>query len=238
MSFLSFSQRVVTFFLATLCTLCLWAWLAVPAFAHHVGGALPFSDVSSSPLIQGFLSGLAHPFLDPPHGLLIMATALVAAQATRLSTLPAILALSTWLGATCMTFLFPIISMNDAPLLLTIGVIALIGLSVTLVIRPTLVTSMSLMALGVFILGLSHSGLYAMEWIGSETTPILAYLGGLALLHYGITYGLAWLIQRIGHVMGGRLIGQRYGRMSIEQTFYRLAFGLVICGAILSSPLL
>jgi urease accessory protein len=155
--------------------------IATPAFAHHpMGGATPAT------LMEGLLSGFGHPVLGFDHFVFILAAGLLAAPRARGLILPAAFVIGSFLGSLLH------IQSVDLPggEYLIAGSVVLMG--ALLVSRKDVGDGLFAALLG--LAGLLHGHALAEAIIGAEPTPLVAYLGGLALTQYIIAAGavLAW----------------------------------------------
>jgi urease accessory protein len=154
---------------------------AAPALAHHpMGGKTP------STLMEGLLSGFGHPVLGFDHFVFIIAAGLLAAPRARGLILPAAFVIGSFVGSLLH------IQSVDLPggEYLIAGSVLLMG--ALLLSRREI--GDSLFAAVLALAGLLHGHALAEAIIGAEPTPLVAYLGGLALTQYVIAAGaaLAW----------------------------------------------
>lgn len=154
--------------------LCL---VAAPALAHH-----PFGGQAPNSIVQGLVSGLGHPVLGADHFAFVVAMGLVAALLKRGFTLP----LAFLLGALTGTGLHlqgGLLPVSEAVIS---GSVLLFGLLIVRA-RP-LQGRWSTPALIVLtaVLGLFHGYAYGEAVIGSEPTPLVAYLLGLTSIQGAI----------------------------------------------------
>jgi urease accessory protein len=173
--------------------------LGTPVLAHHpMGGAMP------STLLEGLLSGLAHPVIGPDHLAFIVAIGLLAAVRRQVWLLPVFL-LAAMLGTVVH------VARVDLPgvELLLAGSIVLFG---ALLAGRQRWSAGAIVALAV-LAGLFHGYAYGEAIVGAEATPLLAYLVGFTAIQLGIAGG--------AFLLGDRLKG--------EATALRSA-GLVIAG--------
>jgi urease accessory protein len=181
--------------------------VATPAFAHHaMGGGMP------SNLIEGFLSGIAHPLIGPDHFAFIVSVGLLAATRKRGIVIPVAFVLAAMVGT----------GMHLAKLnvpgieLFVSGSIMLFG--VLLAMKNTLstvaVTGLSILA------GLFHGYAYGEAIFGAQMTPLLAYLIGFTVIQLGVSLAAFWI--------GTRMIAQHSN--PLESSTPLNAAGLVICG--------
>lgn len=156
---------------------------AAPALAHHpMGGATP------STLMEGLLSGFGHPVLGFDHFVFIVAAGLLAASRARGLILPAAFVIGSFIGSLLH------IQSVDLPggEYLIAGSVLLMG---ALLLSPREISD-NLFAAILGLAGLLHGHALAEAIIGAEPTPLVAYLGGLALTQYVIAAGaaLAWRV--------------------------------------------
>lgn len=154
---------------------------AAPAFAHH-----PMGGVTPSTLMEGLLSGFGHPVLGFDHFVFIVAAGLLAAPRARGLVLPVAFVIGSFAGS-----LLHIQAVNlPGGEYLIAGSVLLMG--ALLVTSRTISDSLFAAILG--LAGLLHGHALAEAIIGAEPTPLVAYLGGLALTQYIIAAAaaLAW----------------------------------------------
>lgn len=164
-----------------LTTLAMLPALSLPAAAHHpMGGAMPATAM------EGFLSGLGHPVIGPDHLAFLIAVGLLAGLAgwgagRVASFVVASLASVSiaWMGGV----------LPGVELLVAASVIAIGGALLARVELPAPAWA-GLLA----IAGLAHGQAYAEAVIGAESTPVWAYLVGLALVQGGLALGVARLV--------------------------------------------
>lgn len=158
--------------------------LALPAQAHHpLGGKIPANA------LEGFLSGLAHPVIGPDHFVFVVAIGLLAALSGRGMLLPAGFVLATLAGtaAHLQNFTLP-------------G--AEIGIALTVVIAGAMLAAGRqtgwgvLMGLGT-IAGFFHGYAYGEAIVGAQTSPLVAYLAGFAVIQLGVALAVYGLGQQV-----------------------------------------
>lgn len=162
--------------------------MAAPALAHHpMGGATP------STLMEGLLSGFGHPILGFDHFVFIAAAGLLAASRARGLVLPVVFVIGSFIGSLLH------IQSVDLPggELLIAGSVLLLG--ILLVTGRNISDTLFAAILG--LAGLLHGHALAEAIIGAEPTPLVAYLGGLALTQYLIAAAVA---------VAWRLLSRRY----------------------------
>ncbi len=148
-----------------------------PAWAHHpLGGAVPATAW------QGILSGLAHPVIEPDH-LLFLLGAAVAAAVARMQGRRAALALVVYTAA----------GMAGALLRVSGAVVpwaeSVVALSVLAAAGWLFVRSQPAWPVAVVlacVAGAGHGYAFGEAVVGAETTPVVAYLFGLALMQAGL----------------------------------------------------
>jgi urease accessory protein len=154
--------------------------LATPAMAHHpIGGAAPQT------FMHGLLSGLGHPVIGLDHLAFIIAVGIAATLINARWSAPAV-----FIGGTIAGCLLAIngVALAQAEWLvaasvLLVGAMALTGLSFSATVYLTFFA----------VAGVLHGSAYAEAVIGSETTPIVAYLLGFAAIQFAIAAGMGWI---------------------------------------------
>lgn len=156
---------------------------AAPAFAHH-----PMGGVTPSTMMEGLLSGFGHPVLGFDHFVFIIAAGLLAAPRARGLVLPVAFVIGSFLGSLLH---IQAVDLPGGEYLIAGSVLLLGGLLVT---SRTISDTSFAAILG--LAGLLHGHALAEAIIGAEPTPLVAYLGGLALTQYIIAAGaaLAWRV--------------------------------------------
>ena len=157
------------------------SFLSGDAQAHHaMGGKLPAS------FMDGFLSGLAHPILGPDHMAFVVGIGLLAAIGGFGVMLPALF-VAAMVGGLALHFAGANVPYSE--ILLALSVVA-IGCAIVLGReRPMPLTVAGLFGLA----GILHGYAFAESIIGAEATPVVAYVGGLALVQFAIA-GLTWYL--------------------------------------------
>lgn len=161
-----------------------------PALAHHaMDGQTPAS------LMQGLLSGLAHPVIGIDHLAFLVVVALLAfglLEGVRRFLAPALFVAGT-LGGTLAHLQgmdLPLAETLVAASVLIGGVLALSGLRLG---------AAALLAL-LGVAGMFHGYAYGESIVGAEATPLAGYLVGFSLIQYaliaGAVMGLAHLAER------------------------------------------
>ncbi len=154
------------------------------AHAHHpTGGLMPTS------FLHGFLSGIGHPVLGADHFAFVVGIGLLAAIGGFGLALPAlfVVAMMAGLGIHLAGMNIPY-----AEVLLALSVLA-IGLAVAR--GPQRRTPW--IAAGTFaIAGVLHGFAFAETVVGAESTPLVAYIFGLALMQMSIA-AVSWQLSRV-----------------------------------------
>ncbi len=167
----------------------------MPAYAHHaMDGQLPNSFAA------GFLSGLGHPIIGLDHLVFLLAAGLLAAQygqsqgqnqgqGRQFLILPL-----AFIAASLAGTLLHLASI-DLPGGEIAVALSVLALGLVLLLRATLPVAgfAALLALA----GLFHGYAFGESIVGAETTPLLSYLAGLAIIQYVLTAGLALAWRRL-----------------------------------------
>lgn len=162
------------------------AVIALPAAAHHpMGGAAPAT------FWQGLLSGVGHPVIEADHLVFLLGAAIAVAWA-RVPLRQALLALPayTLAGAVGTALRVPGLELAGAELAVAITLLA-VAAALWLRRVPGAPALAAIAAAG----GLVHGYAYGEAVIGAETTPLLAYLTGLALTQTAML-AAAWFAAR------------------------------------------
>jgi len=152
--------------------------LPVQTYAHHVtGGQRPQT------FEEGLLSGLAHPVIGLDHFLFLLMAGVLAysLQSPSRYVLPALVVASALFGTSLH---LAEISVPRAEILITLSVIVSGGLVWSQRRVGAAILSLFFAGAGVF-----HGYAYAESVIGGETTPLVAYLIGLALIQFAVMAG-------------------------------------------------
>lgn len=169
---------------------------ARPAFAHHMmDGELPAT------FTQGLLSGLGHPVIGPDHLAFILAAGLAVAAAQLPLLLPVLFVASSCIGVGLHV---AGIDVPGAEIIVALSVL-LVGALIAGGRRLPVPAWSALFALA----GLFHGYAYGESIFGAETTPVVAYLLGLAIVQSAIAVGVALLLRHRNWVTGRlpRLLG-------------------------------
>lgn len=156
---------------------------ATRASAHHaMGGETPTS------LVEGVLSGLAHPVIGIDHLAFVVALGIAAAYLSRSRTALAVFVAATVAGCALLVAGFEVPGLE-------------IGVSTSVVLVGGLVVSGrhlgTAAVVAVFALaGLLHGMAYGGAIVGAESTPLFAYLVGFACVQYAIALAAGRLVRR------------------------------------------
>jgi urease accessory protein len=187
--------------------------IATPALAHHaMDGKMP------SNLLEGFMSGMAHPLIGFDHFAFIVAIGLLAATRKQGILIAIAFVLTAMLGTGLHIAQINVPGVE----LLVSGSIVLFG--VLLARKDSLNTSMvaGLSA----VAGLFHGYAYGEAIFGAEMTPLLAYLAGFTVIQLAISLVAFWMGKAI--VLGRKSLDQT---SEAQPTPDKLRFtGFVICG--------
>ena len=153
------------------------SWLScAPALAHHpMGGEMPTS------LASGLLSGLGHPVIEPVHLLFLMGAAALAG-ASRMPLRQALTLLGVYVLASAAGTVLDMTAGAGALQLALAASVAALAPWVWTRRAPSAAAAGAAAAAA----GLVHGLAFAETVIGAETTPLLAYLAGLALVQCGL----------------------------------------------------
>jgi urease accessory protein len=205
----SFLQSVRGQATSAIATLTLLGLSALPAAAHHpTGGDAP------SNMLEGLLSGIAHPIIGVDHLAFVIATGLLAAVTGLGIWLPVAFVVASLIGTG--------LHLQEMDL---IGVETLISASVLafgiLLASPKLPPRGWVLGLGA-IAGIFHGYAYGEAVIGAEMTPILAYLVGFGVIQLGVAIA--------AQIIATRTLPNATAESGSPKMNLRFA-GFVICGA-------
>lgn len=157
-----------------------------PTFAHHaMGGETPTN------LMEGLISGIAHPVIGVDHLAFIIAMGIASAFLASRLLAPLAFIVATLVG--CALKLQGI-ELPFAEIIIASSVVLTGALIMSGAVIPTIVY------LAIFaIAGLFHGWAYGEGIIGAEQTPLLAYLLGFATIQYGIAIAVAMITGAIWH---------------------------------------
>ena len=155
--------------------------VSAPALAHH-----PMGGTTPSTLMEGLLSGLGHPILGLDHLAFILAAGLLAAPRRRGLVLPLAFVAASFAGSLLH---LAEIGLPGGEYLIA-GSVILMGLLLTSARRLGDGPFAAILALA----GLLHGHALAEAIFGAEATPLVAYLGGLAVIEYAVAAAvvIAW----------------------------------------------
>ena len=143
------------------------ATLPSASLAHHaMGGATPRT------LLDGLLSGFAHPVIELPHLAAILLAGALAARVGRPAWIAYFVA-GSFLGTAALVFELPL---SPSGTLVEVTTLLLAG---ALFLRAPAARSTD--ALALLAVGIVHGAAFAESIVGAEPTPITAYLVGLAI---------------------------------------------------------
>lgn len=186
------------------------AWLstATPAMAHHaMGGKLPTN------LVQGFLSGLAHPLIGPDHFAFIVAAGLLAVTRKQGILIPIAFVLTAMIGTGLH---LANLSLPGVELFVS-GSIVLFGI---LLARKNSLNTAMVVGLSA-VAGMFHGYAYGEAIFGAEMTPLLSYLIGFTVIQLVVSLTAFWI--------GKTVVLARETEEPAQSAQLRAA-GLVICG--------
>jgi len=152
------------------------------ATAHH-----PMDGATPSNFFEGLLSGFGHPIIGLDHFAFVIGVGLVALMLGRRFTLPL-----AFIGATIAGVVIHLasISLPAVETVIALSVLLIGGLVISGGKLPTLVFA-ALFA----VAGLFHGFAYGEAIFGAETTPMLAYFLGFAVIQYVIAVGVGYTVQ-------------------------------------------
>ncbi len=169
---------------------------ATPALAHHpMGGGTPET------FWHGLLSGFGHPIIGVDHLAFVIAVGLAAAFTPRRFATPLAFVAATIAG--CL-LTYGGIALPFVEFVVT-GSVVLVG---ALVLSGRKVPGLAYAAIFA-VAGLFHGWAYGEAIIGAETTPLLAYLGGFAVIQYGIACAAMWLARTVWNASTAEAIQPR-----------------------------
>ncbi|WP_372422759.1 HupE/UreJ family protein [Salinarimonas chemoclinalis] len=158
---------------------------ATPALAHHpLGGDVPGT------LVDGLMSGLAHPILGVDHLAALVAVGLIAARGAGLLAAPGGWVLGMLAGV-ALHMAGVGLPFGEA---LVAGTVLALGLAL---VAPGALSRPAVLAL-VAAGGFMHGHALAESIIGAEATPLVAYLAGLAIVQIALAAGIALVARGLG----------------------------------------
>lgn len=157
-----------------------------PGFAHH-----PMGGMTPDTFSQGLLSGLGHPILGLDHlAFLVVAMLLTWTLKGRERFMVPMAFIGASIAGTVMHLGATNIPMSETLVALSVIIVAVLALTRS---NP------GAFVLGVIfaVSGILHGYALGESIIGSETTPLLAYLAGLATIQYALMTGGVFLMDKI-----------------------------------------
>ncbi len=155
-----------------------------PAFAHHMmDGEVPKT------LMQGLLSGLAHPVIGLDHLAFVAAIGVVAALAARPVAIPLSFIVGTALG--CLAY----VARPGLPFAELAVVASLVLGAAWLFLRRPLDTGAHLAVIA--LCGLVHGYAYGESILGAEMAPLGSYIVGFLAVQFGIAAAIAAGVRRL-----------------------------------------
>jgi urease accessory protein len=191
---------------------------AAPALAHHpMGGETPQT------LVQGLLSGLAHPIIGIDHLAFLVVAALLAFT---LSGVARWLAPAAFVGGTIAGTLIHVQALDLPAAELLVAATVVLGGALVLSARRLGAGLMLLLLAGA---GVLHGYAYGESIVGAEQTVLGGYLVGFALIQYAVIaalmLGLTRLAARPGPGLSAAVRSGGIGATAVGGLF--LAIGLV-----------
>ncbi|MFK7903397.1 MAG: HupE/UreJ family protein [Nitratireductor sp.] len=180
------------------------------AFAHHpLGGKTPAT------FMEGLLSGVGHPIIGLDHLLFIIAVGVAAFLIGARLTLPLFFIIATVAGT--------VLHLNAIDLPIVEVVIALSVAAIGFLVMSGRAIAMPVYA-GLFaVAGLFHGHAYGEAIFGAEATPMIAYLGGFAVVQY--------LVALLAGYFAVNVFGKSKG--AFEHASARLTGGMVAGAGVL-----
>jgi len=158
--------------------------LQAPAHAHHVmGGSVPET------WFQGLLSGLAHPVIGIDHLAALVGVGMVVALA-RGGVLPVVAfsaALIAGVGVHLTRLDLPGIELIVGLTTIVLGIVV----TARLAVRPPLLVSLFAFA------GLAHGYALGESIVGSEPSPLMAYLAGILIVQTTVSLAAYFVARRL-----------------------------------------
>ena len=186
--------------------------ISTPAFAHHgMGGQTPTT------ILQGLLSGLAHPVIGPDHLLFLIVSGVFvwmldgAARYRAVAFLVAGQLLGTSIHLSAIGL--PIVEAM-------IAVSVVVGGGLLLARRRPSAGQLAMLLMGA---GTFHGYAFAESIVGAEPTPLAAYLAGLALIQALVLVGISAALEAVERRSGAPLVARGQ----------RLAGGIAVAGGTL-----
>ncbi|MEA5509284.1 HupE/UreJ family protein [Crocosphaera sp. UHCC 0190] len=177
----AFTKHQQRFNLSIILTLFSLLILTQSASAHH-----PFGGKTPSNFFEGFLSGLAHPIIGLDHFAFIIASGLLGTRFKQGFLIPIAFVVATMEGTG--------IHLQEINLPLPEGIIAtsviIFGGLLALKNNPFFSSSISMIIVATvaMIAGIFHGYAYGEAIVGSEMTPLVAYLNGFATIQLLVAF--------------------------------------------------
>lgn len=147
------------------------------AIAHH-----PMESQTPGTALEGLLSGLGHPVIEPSHLFMMLGVALLMA----LMRLPARAVIHGAVSLSVASMIGTLVTgLLGTPAGLALG-LALTLWVLALAIGTGLAASRPVLFNGAIVVGLIHGLAYGEAVIGAESTPLLCYLAGIAIIQTGL----------------------------------------------------
>lgn len=194
--------------IALIAGFCTLFGLAQPTYAHHaMDGQLP------SNALQGFLSGLAHPVIGLDHLAFVVAIGIISGAFVYGAWLPGsfVLAAMAGTGIHLLGLDLPLAEFAISLSVIALGAILLFNRQF----------QFSLIVLLAAAAGVFHGYAYGESIIGSEMTPLMAYLAGFTLIQCAIAFSMLKLSQMIATTAFKRWAG--FGITVIGAMFFATA---------------
>lgn len=175
-----------TRFLRTFSAFAFASLFATSAHAHHaMDGQTPTT------LYEGLVSGLAHPVIGLDHLAFILAAGLFAAVAGMSLFAPLLFVAGSLVGVGLHLML---LDLPAAEIVIAASVLA----GGWLLARGRAVESHMLVFALFLVVGVFHGYAFGEAIVGSEQTPLIAYLAGLAAIQSAIALGVYFLVRSRG----------------------------------------
>ncbi len=156
------------------------------AMAHH-----PMGGMTPGNFMDGLLSGLGHPVIGIDHLAFIVLVGLAAVFLRGKYSAPLVFIGGTLAG--CLLIASGTV-LPYAELIITGSVILLGALVMSGRKIPTAVYLVIFAIAGIF-----HGGAYGEAIIGAETTPLVSYLAGFAIIQYLVAIGTGLVAEKMWH---------------------------------------
>jgi urease accessory protein len=152
-----------------------------------------------SNFLEGFLSGLAHPVIGLDHLAFVVAIGVLSANFIRAAWIPAafVVAAMAGTGMHVLGLELPLAEFAIALSVLTLGAILLLNRQLSFAVVLGIAT----------IAGVFHGYAYGESIVGSQMTPLLAYLAGFTLIQYTIAFSSLKLTQALPTISFKRWTG-------------------------------